>query len=393
VLNLQGKIGMDLKYVLLLIEAGEGQRIEFKESIAEEDDAIRSLCAFAHTQGGTVLFGISNDGVPKGISIGRNTLENFASKLRSCSQPPLLASIENIVLAGKNIVAVSIEKAPDDRVLFVFGNAYVRVGKTNQLMSPNEIRDRYFVGFKAENLTADMTHNSTKLDRESWDEREKRRCKFYEINRGLFLVHTWRPSREPGQVADIVIYVAQHSQGPLTRGTIKSVDYHLGPKFFKHTVVKSDSSNQFRLEVSAYAPMLCLALVHFDDGSPTLELQRYVDFWPSSNKDSWAQEKTETTIQFLLEILGYMDRHTDLSDKFSWGNTVKEEIEGRIFESFYQLTKLLSNAYDASNSWTPEDRELLMARREQGLEQLTDLYRIGENRYKGYLEQNGNSSE
>jgi hypothetical protein len=59
---------------------------------------------------------------------------------------------------------------------------------------------------------------------------------------------------------------------------VKAVEYHLGPKFFANTVVKTDPLDSFRLEVSAYAPMLCLAHVAFDDGSPGVDLERYIDF-------------------------------------------------------------------------------------------------------------------
>ena len=81
-----------------------------------------------------------------------------------------------------------------------------------------------------------------------------------------------------GQVADIVIYLHQHGDGPLTNGTVKSVEYHLGPKFSDKTIVSADANSDFRLEVSAYGPMLCVAFVNFDDGSSPLRLPRYINF-------------------------------------------------------------------------------------------------------------------
>ncbi len=91
-------------------------------------------------------------------------------------------------------------------------------------------------------------------------------------------VHTWRPSEVPGQEADIAITLYQHGEGPLTQSKVQSVEYHLGPKFFRYPVIKTDPTDNFRLDVSAYAPMLCLARVHFGDGRPPLELERYCDF-------------------------------------------------------------------------------------------------------------------
>lgn len=135
-----------------------------------------------------------------------------------------------------------------------------------------------FRHFTPENIAADVLVAEPGKASESWEQREERRVGIYEKQRGLFLVHTWRPSAVPGQVMDIVIQLYQHGEGPLTRGEIGSVEYHLGPKFFTEPVVKTNAEESFRLEVSAYGPMLCLARVNFLDDSEPLDLQRYIDF-------------------------------------------------------------------------------------------------------------------
>ncbi len=99
----------------------------------------------------------------------------------------------------------------------------------------------------------------------------------YEKYQGVFLVHSWRPSRQQGQVADIVLKLRQHGDGPLSAGLVNRVEYALGPKFFQQPVVKTNREDSFRLEVSAYSPMLCVARVWLADGS-SIEVERYVDF-------------------------------------------------------------------------------------------------------------------
>lgn len=140
-------------------------------------------------------------------------------------------------------------------------------------------QDKEFKHFRPENI---HTHTSKRdvVERidESWEGREQRRIKRYKDNRGLFLVHTWRPSHTPGQVVDIAITLSQHDKGPLSKGKVKSVEYHLGQKFFDYTVVKTNDKDNFRLDVSAYGPMLCLARVNFNDGTPSLDLERYINF-------------------------------------------------------------------------------------------------------------------
>ncbi len=57
---------------------------------------------------------------------------------------------------------------------------------------------------------------------------EDQRINKYQSQQGLFLVHSWRPSRSRGQVADIVIWLHQHGDGPLNQGGIEKVEYQLG---------------------------------------------------------------------------------------------------------------------------------------------------------------------
>ena len=81
-------------------------------------------------------------------------------------------------------------------------------------------------------------------------------------------------------MTDIVLRLRQHGDGPLKAGLVDHVRYALGPRFFDGSIEKKDRSDSFRLEVSAYSPMLCVARVCLTDGS-SFELERYVDFEPT----------------------------------------------------------------------------------------------------------------
>lgn len=106
---------------------------------------------------------------------------------------------------------------------------------------------------------------------------EQARARRYEKYQGVFLVHSWRPSRQQGQVADIVLRLRQHGEGPLKAGSVDRVEYVLGAKFFEGPVVKRNREDDFRLEVSAYSPMLCVARVWLANGS-SFDVERYADF-------------------------------------------------------------------------------------------------------------------
>lgn len=131
---------------LQLIKQGEGQRVEFKTSFAEDNEAIESLCAFANAEGGTNFFGVSNDRRIVGVSVGVNTLENFANKVKADTDPRIAPAIHQLTLNKETVVAVTVDKGGIGQVFFAFGRPLIRVGKTNQVMSPEQVRAKLVEG-------------------------------------------------------------------------------------------------------------------------------------------------------------------------------------------------------------------------------------------------------
>ena len=143
-------------------------------------------------------------------------------------------------------------------------------------------QEETFKNFSPENIIVSNSLNSIGCDLTNGDKEEKsleeKRISLYNENKGLFLVHSWRPSRQPNQIADISIRLTQHNNGPLNQGLIKSVEYSLGPKFFTHPIVKNNIKDNFRLNISVYGPVLCLAKVNFTDNTPSIIVYRYINF-------------------------------------------------------------------------------------------------------------------
>ena len=143
-----------------------------------------------------------------------------------------------------------------------------------------ERHEKAFEDFKPENIapgTNEVPLGSREALPDSQDF-ENWRISRYQQNEGLFLVHTWRPSRIRGQVADIVIELHQHGDGPLASGDVEKVEYGLGPKFFHGTRIKTNHDEKFRLEVSTYGPMLCVAKVFVRGRAIPIDLERYINF-------------------------------------------------------------------------------------------------------------------
>ena len=95
-------------------------------------------------------------------------------------------------------------------------------------------------------------------------------------------------------------------------------------------------------------------------------------------KGTWAQGKTEDVINELLDILNNIDNTANMDNKLPWGDTLRQYIEKRIADAFYDLTQLLAHAY-ASHNWSVEDCEQLTSQRKAGLGLLITKYKLPPN--------------
>jgi len=118
----------------------ESQNLELKASFGEWKEIIQTLGAFANQKGGQVIVGMSDNGQPTGLSMGKKTIEDFVNKIKNNTDPILYPSI-NILDFGPGEIAEIEIKESDYKPVFVFDRAFIRVGKTNQKMSSAEIKN------------------------------------------------------------------------------------------------------------------------------------------------------------------------------------------------------------------------------------------------------------
>jgi ATP-dependent DNA helicase RecG len=122
-----------------LIEEGESQNTEFKDSLRLKSEIGETVSAFSNTHGGTILIGIYDFGGVKGVEVGKRTLEELANYLKINTDPPIYPEINLCQISDKNIIAVKI-KENDEKPVFFKTHAFKRVGRTNQRISTSEIR-------------------------------------------------------------------------------------------------------------------------------------------------------------------------------------------------------------------------------------------------------------
>lgn len=121
------------------LEDDEKENVEFKSSL-ELDAIMKAISSFSNKKGGTIFVGVSNNRDIVGISIGRNTLEKLASDIRREMDPPVFPYINDLEVDGKKIIEIEISES-SSKPVFYRDKAYMRVGRSNQKLSANEIRN------------------------------------------------------------------------------------------------------------------------------------------------------------------------------------------------------------------------------------------------------------
>lgn len=122
-----------------LLADEEKENVEFKASL-EINAIMKAISAFSNKRGGTILVGVSNDHNVVGVSIGTNTLEKLASDIRREMDPQIFPYINDLEVNGKMIIVIEVSESISKPV-FYRDKAYIRVGRSNQNLSANEIRN------------------------------------------------------------------------------------------------------------------------------------------------------------------------------------------------------------------------------------------------------------
>ncbi len=116
----------------IVLQQGEGYRIEFKENLSNLD---REFVAFANASGGFIFLGINDIGVIKGFEFN-NKIKSQIQDIANNSDPPIKILIKQI----KNIVIVEVREGSDKPYRCASG-FYNRTGPNSQKMTRDQIVD------------------------------------------------------------------------------------------------------------------------------------------------------------------------------------------------------------------------------------------------------------
>jgi len=123
---------MNIEQLKKVIASGENQEIEFKESFHSQQKICQILCGLGNTNGGMILFGVSNEGEIKSVQENLDEFQRKISNASQCLAPTPIISIETHKTEKGNIVVAIIQRAIDGVYYMFEGAIYVRVGSTTK---------------------------------------------------------------------------------------------------------------------------------------------------------------------------------------------------------------------------------------------------------------------
>jgi len=118
----------------------ETQNVEFKEKFG--NNVLKTLCAFANTQGGKVMLGVKNNGTVKGFKVSNEVLRDITEKI--VSKLGIHSDIEVKENQGKQVVEIKVNKL--NALVSFEGKYYERIGNTTREMKPERLREFFIKG-------------------------------------------------------------------------------------------------------------------------------------------------------------------------------------------------------------------------------------------------------
>lgn len=128
-----------------LISRGEGPTVEFKEAWPKHHETwLRTVVAFSNGQGGSLVFGVNDEGVPVGVTGDVKTfVETITKAMEDRTEPAVSAQIQPIGVGQKTLVVVKVQEGTEKPYALATQRTYryyKRVGSTSFELRPGELQ-------------------------------------------------------------------------------------------------------------------------------------------------------------------------------------------------------------------------------------------------------------
>ena len=129
-----------------MIVGGEGSQVEFKRKISSAEKIARALIAFANTKGGTILFGVDDDGSIVGVESEKTEIDLIEVAGNHFCDPPIAPDITIVPFNSKDVIAASVDESDDKPHYFLSSDdgeenkVFIRVNDKTVLASREVIK-------------------------------------------------------------------------------------------------------------------------------------------------------------------------------------------------------------------------------------------------------------
>ena len=132
---------MDIQYFENLVAMKESSTLELKKSTGQLERGMESVCAFLNGDGGTVVFGVADNGDILGQTVGDSTKRDIAECIRQFEPFPLL-DVDYVGLdnADKQVIVITVNNNSDKPYVYR-GRPYMRVESTTAIMPQYQYKE------------------------------------------------------------------------------------------------------------------------------------------------------------------------------------------------------------------------------------------------------------
>ena len=130
---------MDSEELFERIEKGEDLHTEFKEHLPSNEDLAKEIVAFANTDGGQIIIGVSDDGEIVGVSNPDEVLRRVDDVAYNRCEPPITVLPETVKVGDRDVVVINVPKGEQRPYRTSSGFFYIRSGSRVRQASRQEL--------------------------------------------------------------------------------------------------------------------------------------------------------------------------------------------------------------------------------------------------------------
>ena len=130
-----------------MLAAGEGQHVEFKETLGTRTELAKDLVCFANADGGTILVGVRDEQDGRFTAVGVHDTDGLSLAVDDAAyqhcQPPISVVIETATIDDKRLLVLRIPRGDARPYRTGQGTFYLRSGSRCRHASQSELRSLF----------------------------------------------------------------------------------------------------------------------------------------------------------------------------------------------------------------------------------------------------------